>query len=679
MISSYQNRSVGLQLKLAIIFCLLIGFSFTATIVYQNASKILLQSSLSEQQSKLNAVAETVSGQFNAYVETTRILSSTFENGYLAGFEVQKEIIDYAGQKIRNIDLYGLPLVNNTDLVDIFTEDTGAFVTLYSSTGDAWFSIASSQKDGEDKRNINKILDSSYPGYQKLKSGQPYITQVSMFGHTYMTYYDPIVDEDNTVGAIVMIALPVQKATEAILNSLKNVRWGDTGETVVADNHTARFGTYLLGSVDGTGTQKKMTDFIDADGKRPFTSIQGSQEGILRFPVAINGEQKERYMVYRQVPGWNWVLLGGTWTSEITQDSRTLLIIIAAISVGVGFATYILMTLIIHRTLRPLKKLTQYMERLGEGEVSLNIAVDEKPSDNEMTILSQGVRGMAAHLNQLVAQIRETSGRVSQQSLSVAHDAGASLKQLDVQQQQVEQVVTAIEEMAASAESVSQQVESIAENVREANQDTQSGLSVVGSVCDNVAALNEQLTRSSQVIQKLSEESESIHSVTQMIDEIAEQTNLLALNAAIEAARAGDQGRGFAVVADEVRTLAMRTQTSVQNVVDIINQLKTSTSDAVASTEQSQMQANKVLEESREAGTALESIAMQVNAIASQAEEITTIVDQQAQVSVQVSNSASAISQLNQESRDISLKTSESAESLEKDAEDLKMQVDYFH
>ncbi|SHO55958.1 methyl-accepting chemotaxis protein [Vibrio quintilis] len=679
MISSYQNRSVGLQLKLAIIFCLIIGFSFTATIVYQNASKILLQSSLSEQQSKLNAVAETVSGQFNAYVQTTRILSSTFENGYLAGFEVQKEMVEYAGQKIRNIDLYGLPLVNNTDLVDIFTKDTGAFVTLYSSTGEEWFSIASSQKDDEGKRNINNILGSSHPGFQKLKSGQPYITQASMFGHTYMTYYDPIVDDENAVGAIVMIALPVQKATEAILNSLKNVRWGDTGETVVADNHSARFGNYLLGSVDGTDSLKNMTEFTDADGKRTFTSIQGSKEGILRFPVGIDGKKRERYMVYKQVPGWNWVLLGGTWTDEITRDSQTLLMIIAAISVGVGFATYILMTLIIHRTLKPLKQLTQYMERLGEGEVSLNISVDERESNNEMTILSQGVRGMAVHLNQLVEQIRETSGRVSEQSLSVAHDAGASLKQLDVQQQQVEQVVTAIEEMAASAESVSQQVESIAGNVRAANQDTQSGLSVVGSVCDNVAALNEQLTRSYEVIQRLSEESESIHSVTQMIDDIAEQTNMLALNAAIEAARAGDQGRGFAVVADEVRTLAMRTQTSVQNVVDIINQLKASTRDAVSSTEQSQAQANRVLEESQEAGTALESIAMQVNSIATQAEEITTIVDQQAQVSVQVSNSASAISQLNQESRSISLKTSESAESLEKDAEDLKQQVDYFH
>ncbi|MDF5371795.1 methyl-accepting chemotaxis protein, partial [Vibrio parahaemolyticus] len=228
-----------------------------------------------------------------------------------------------------------------------------------------------------------------------------------------------------------------------------------------------------------------------------------------------------------------------------------------------------------------------------------------------------------------------------------ANDAHSNLTQADRQQQEVEQVVTAIEEMASSAQSVAQQVESIAENVRSANTDSQSGLAIVEGVCIDVAQLNDQLDQSATAIEQVNRDSESIQTVTKMIDEIAEQTNLLALNAAIEAARAGEQGRGFAVVADEVRTLAHRTQSSVQDVVEIIEKLKGSTHNAVNMMTDSQRSANQVLDKAQDAGTALEAIAVQVQSIASQADAIAATSEEQAQVSQEIAANAHSISELN--------------------------------
>ncbi len=90
------------------------------------------------------------------------------------------------------------------------------------------------------------------------------------------------------------------------------------------------------------------------------------------------------------------------------------------------------------------------------------------------------------------------------------------------------------------------------------------------------------LSDASGAVEKLSQDSQEVGSVLDVIMNISEQTNLLALNAAIEAARAGESGRGFAVVADEVRTLASRTQKSAVEIESMIKKLQEAAKDGVS-------------------------------------------------------------------------------------------------
>ncbi|MDD2761283.1 MAG: methyl-accepting chemotaxis protein, partial [Methylomonas sp.] len=102
-----------------------------------------------------------------------------------------------------------------------------------------------------------------------------------------------------------------------------------------------------------------------------------------------------------------------------------------------------------------------------------------------------------------------------------------------------------------------------------------------GLVKQRTQGIRSSIESSSQTIRRLSDSTEQIGKIVQVINEIADQTNLLALNAAIEAARAGEAGRGFSVVADEVRKLAERTGSATCEISQMISTVQAQAREAV--------------------------------------------------------------------------------------------------
>ena len=159
-------------------------------------------------------------------------------------------------------------------------------------------------------------------------------------------------------------------------------------------------------------------------------------------------------------------------------------------------------------------------------------------------------------------------------------------------------------------------------------------------------ALDEELTRSQSIINQLSNDSQKIDSILEVITAISEQTNLLALNAAIEAARAGEAGRGFAVVADEVRNLASKTGSSASEIHSMIKQLQDTANLAVEAMQKGNELSNNCKERADQTGEVLRMISAKLDSVTDSSHQIATAVEQQACVTQEINRNVINIKQL---------------------------------
>lgn len=277
-----------------------------------------------------------------------------------------------------------------------------------------------------------------------------------------------------------------------------------------------------------------------------------------------------------------------TITNSITH--ATILQLIITI-ISFGLLSYTLKRLVFFRLNRLHNTIKAVEENLDlNKEIKVNY-------DDELGAVSSALNGMMKTFKQSFLSISDATQKLTLSAKSVDEISSLTREAVLEQKNGTDSVAAAINELDASANEVQQNTQSAADKSVLANERASQGLSLVEQAKVGIDELRDKVIDNTGMITELSNKTNEVSSVLEVITAIAEQTNLLALNAAIEAARAGEQGRGFAVVADEVRSLATRTRDSIDQIQSTIGALQQDANSAVESMNDASAQANDKAED----------------------------------------------------------------------------------
>jgi len=337
--------------------------------------------------------------------------------------------------------------------------------------------------------------------------------------------------------------------------------------------------------------------------------------------------------------------------------------------------TVVVASLFTRSIITPVRELLVSTGKIADGDLRVAIAIN---GNDELTALQRSTASMQMNLKSTLQHISEASGQLASAAEEMSAITRESSAGIERQSMETDQAATAVNQMTAAVEEVARNAVSASQSTQDSQRSAKVGQERVTQTIASIEKLSATVQQTGVEVEGLAKQAQDIARVVEVIRSIAEQTNLLALNAAIEAARAGEQGRGFAVVADEVRALAHRTQTSTQEIEQMIAKIQTCSSEAVSSMALNRNEAVDSLKIAHEAGLAITQITEAITDINDRNLLIATASEEQAHVARSVDQNLISIRDLSIQSSSAAGQTSIASQELSRLAVDLKQIVSKF-
>lgn len=261
------------------------------------------------------------------------------------------------------------------------------------------------------------------------------------------------------------------------------------------------------------------------------------------------------------------------------------------------------------------------------------------------------VRYIINYMFKNAGQVDETLGLVSSNIIATVTSLADSSKSLDAIQSKTRQLADYSSTIASAGEELSATINSITKNVQntvnasaEAKDLAKTGMTAVDSTKNRIEELSHTFGHANEALETLLGAAEEADKIIRVVNDISSKTDLLSLNASIEAARAGEAGKGFAVVAHEVSRLSEKTQTSISDIENIIENIKKEIARVSEKVEEGNESTTKAVKEITDANNTIENIVNKIEFVDNEVSNIGSAIKEQGQAVTDIAQNVSTIS-----------------------------------